>query len=713
MVGTTTLSKAVTPQVDASRRRRYLFPVSPPPETTPGEPLSATRRATLAAAASRIVPHAFAEAARGEALVSAIAARISRLSPPKRGDFETALDLLGNRWATLATGHHPLPFHLLAAEEQDRLLSRWTRSRVAALKSVVQAVRRLVLMLEYATSEAQREVGYRGPYFLRGPEVDWEGPLDGNPTDEEPVARGTRRAAVEAPAATSWKTRPSSGDTMLHAEIVVVGSGAGGAVAAARLAESGHDVLVLEEGESLEGEDFSEREGELHERLYADGGLRTTDDLAISLLQGATLGGGTTVNWMIMLRTPEWVLEEWAVRHGAEGMAPRDLDPVFERLESEVHARIVPDDAHSPNNRVLLDGARALGWAASPARINARNCLRTGFCGQGCRYGAKQGALQVFLPRAAQAGARIVTSMRVERIEFAELGGAFPLKRVHATASRPGEPPRPVVVEAPVVVVAAGAVGTPVLLQRSGLGGDAVGRYLRLHPTTALFGIFDREIYGAAGISLSAMCDEHLRRDDGYGFWLECPPIHPAITAVALPGLGTVHRDVMLRFRKLGSLVALVRDGADLDLSNGEVSTARDGRTRIRYRLGPRDSRHLIEAIIAGARLQLAAGAHEVRTLHANPVVVRGERDLGAIASRSVGPNDVALFSAHVNGTCRLGRDRATSGTDPHGERHGAPGVFIADGSLLPTAPGVNPQETIMALATIVAERIAARRRPG
>lgn len=713
MVGPATPGKGLTPPVDERRRRHYLFPVTPLPTTVSTDPLSATRRATLFAAAQRIVPHAFSDSARGEALVSAIAARISRLSPPKRHDFETALDLLGNRWATLATGHHPLPFHLLAAEEQDRLLHGWSCSRVAALKSVVQAVRRIVLLLEYATPEAQREIGYRGPYFLRGPEVDWEGPLQGDPTDDEPVARGARFAAVQRPPSATWKRNLPSGAAALRAEIVVVGSGAGGAVAAARLAESGHDVLILEEGEPLGGEDFSEREAELHERLYADGGLRTTDDLSVSLLQGTTLGGGTTVNWMIMLRTPEWVLDEWTVRHGVEGMTPRDLAPVFERIEHEVHTRTVPDDAHSPNNHILLDGARALGWAARPARINARNCLRTGFCGYGCRYGAKQGALEVFLPRAVRAGARVFASTRVERIEFAEHGGAFPLKRLHATVSRPGEQPRALSVEAPVVIIAAGAIATPLLLQRSGLGGDAVGRYLRLHPTTALFGDFDHEIYGAAGIPLSALCDEHLRQDDGYGFWIECPPIHPAVTAVALPGFGAEHHRVMQRFRHLGGLIALVRDGADLDMSNGEVNAARGGRTHIRYRLGPRDTSNMIAAITASARLHLAAGAREVRTLHTNPVVVRRERDLEAIASRPIGPNDVALFSAHVNGTCRMGRDRATSGTDPHGERYGASGVFVADGSLLPTAPGVNPQETIMALATVVSERIAARRRPG
>ncbi|HLA91117.1 MAG TPA: GMC family oxidoreductase [Gemmatimonadaceae bacterium] len=686
----------------------------PPAATALPEPLSATRRATLTAAASRIVPHAFAEATRGEALISAIAARIQRLPPPKRRDFEMALDLLGNRWATLATGHHPLPFHLLAPEEQDRLLQRWSRSRVGALKTIVQAVRRLVLLAEYATREAEREVGYRGPFYERGAELPWEGPLVGIASDADPVARGSRSAAVPAPRPSPWHTDASSVGATVRAEVVVVGSGAGGAVAAARLAEAGHDVLILEEGEPLDAGDFNEREGELHERLYADGGLRATDDLAISLLQGATLGGGTTVNWMVMLRTPDWVLEEWAARHGAEGMSPRDLAPVFERIEDEVHARTVPDDAHSPNNRILLDGARALGWATRPARINARNCLRTGFCGGGCRYGSKQGALQVFLPRAVGSGARVLASARAERIEFAERGGAFPLKRVHVVLTQRGASPRTVVVEAPVVVLAAGAIGTPVLLQRSGLGGDAVGRYLRLHPTSAVIGLFNQEIYAAAGIPLSAVCDEHLRRDaNGYGYWIECPSMHPALAAVATSGFGAQHREVMLQFRRLGSLIALVRDGADQELSNGEVSAARGGRTRIRYRLGPRDAQHLVEAIAASARLQLAAGAMEVRTLHTSPVIVRRERDLAAISARRVGANDVALFSAHVNGTCRFGRDRATSGTDLHGERFGAPGVFVADGSLLPTALGVNPQETIMALATIVAERVAARRRPG
>ena len=417
---------------------------------------------------------------------------------------------------------------------------------------------------------------------------------------------------------------------------------------------------------------------------------------------------------MIMLRTPDGVLTEWQEQHGTEGMRAQDLAPVFARIEDDLHVRVVPDAAHSPNNRMLLDGARALGWAARAAAINARDCRRAGFCGHGCRYGAKQDARQVYLPRAVAAGARILTDARVERVELAERGGAFPLKRLHVRPSVQRENGAAAIVEAPVVILAAGAIGTPTILQRSALGGAAVGRFLRLHPTTVVLGVADHEIYAGAGIPLSAICDEHARCDEnGYGFWLECPPLHPAITAGAIPGIGAAHREWMLRYRHLSGLVALVRDGADLGTSNGDVSVTRGGRVRVRYRLGVRDAQHLVRAIEAGARLQLAAGMREVLTLHTQPMVVRSERDLAHIRTRSVGANDIGLFSAHLNGTCRLGRDRETSGTDPNGECWDAPGMFVADGSLLPTAPGVNPQETIMAVASIVAARIAARRRPG
>jgi choline dehydrogenase-like flavoprotein len=203
----------------------------------------------------------------------------------------------------------------------------------------------------------------------------------------------------------------------------VIGTGAGGAVAAARLAEAGHEVVLLGEGGYYTAADFTEEEGPMTARLYAEGGTRATDDLSVAVFQGRSVGGGTTVNWMIMLRTPPYVLEEWETEHGLYGMGPKEMAPVFEEVEEEVHARTVPNDAHSPNNRIILEGARKLGWSAYSGKINASGCVRAGFCGLGCRYDAKQSMLLNYLPRAIEAGARLYSDVRAERIELAERGG--------------------------------------------------------------------------------------------------------------------------------------------------------------------------------------------------------------------------------------------------------------------------------------------------
>jgi choline dehydrogenase-like flavoprotein len=320
------------------------------------------------------------------------------------------------------------------------------------------------------------------------------------------------------------------------------------------------------------------------------------------------------------------------------------------------------------------------------------------------------------VPRALARGARLVSDARAERIEVVERAsrGRMPRKRVHATLVDPatGAPRARVVVEAPVVVVAGGAVETPALLERSGMGGGGVGRFLRLHPTTAVAARYGRTIHASAGIPLSVVCDEFAARDaNGYGYWIECPPMHPMLAAAALPGFGAAHRAMMRDYPRLGVLIALTRDGAERDRSSGGVRIGRDGLPRIHYRLTPADARHVAESIEAAARLHLAAGAEEVVTLHADPLRLRGERDLAALRAARVAPNRLALFSAHVNGTCRIGTDPRTSGTTPDAERHGIRGLFVADGSLLPTAPGVNPQETIMAVSTVVAGRIAERMR--
>lgn len=650
-----------------------------------------------------------------------VAQRIGTLASHQQQQLGQALDLFGSRLAGWVACGALTTFADAEASRQARWLDAWAESRVPALRTAFQAFRRLVLGTHYTEAMVARAIGHAGPLHERAPNVAWEGPLDTatEADDDGPVARGDRTARMPV----RDQAPPPSGivhghavthDVQRTADVVVIGTGAGGAVAAARLAEAGLEVVLLEEGRWFDATEFTEDEDTLAEQLYADGALRATDDLALQLLQGRAVGGSTTVNWMIMLRPPGFVFDEWVREHGLVDYSEAALAPAFARVEHDVHAREVPEAAHSVNNRVLLDGARALGWRVRGATINAKGCVRCGFCGVGCRYEARQGTLVTYVPRALAAGAVLHTETHVHRVETRERDGGAdtpPRKRVHATVrnARTGAT-HALTIDTPLVIVAAGAVGTPVLLQRSGLGNAVVGQYLRLHPTTATLGVFGHDIVGSAGIPLSAVCDEHLQwQDSPYGFWLECPPFLPGLGAVAVPGWGPAHAARMTRFRRLSSLIALTRDGAERTVSSGCVTVRRDGGVSLRYALTDADAARVRASIEAAARVQLAAGAQEVHTLHTSPLVVRRDADLVRLRSASVASNRVGLFSAHVNGTCRMGTDRRTSATSPDGALHGARGVHVCDGSLLPTAPGVNPQATIMALATVIADHLAAR----
>lgn len=674
--------------------------------------------ATLHALVETILPHL--DVPERQQLVRRTAERIERAPAAIRADLLRALAVLDSRPGALLVTGRLQRFSRQARPRRHGSFDRWSRSAIPAARAVHQALRRLVMSTWYVMEDSRRDAGVEAPLHSRAPRFAWEGPLGGEPTrDEEPVARRPDPSGTVPGAWPDQRSVPPAvvaraqvnGDRRLTADVVVIGSGAGGAVAACRFAEAGREVVILEEGPYLHAPDFTEDEGALMARLFADQAMRTTVDGAVSLLQGGAVGGGSTVNWMLMLRPPGHVLDEWS-RHDP-GMADlvAGLAPHLDRVEAEVHARLVPDDAHSPSNRALLTGARALGWRARAAMINARGCVRAGTCTLGCRYDAKQSVLLSYLPRALEAGATLHEGATVVRLEVAERGGGGPtppMKRVHAVVrdERSGNARGRLVVDAPIVVLAAGAVGTPAILQRSGLGGGGVGRYLRLHPTTAVMAQYDAETYPLAGIPQSALCDEFLQRDaNGYGFWIECPGLLPGLAAASLPGFGTAHLETVRRLRHLVAFIVLVRDGSGSDRSMGSVWVDRRGHTRVRYRLTRHDAENVRAGLESAARLHLAAGARSAMTLHTPPVLVHRADELGAVRAASVAPNRLGLFSAHVNGTCRLGADPATSGCGPTGERHGVPGLYVMDGSLLPTAPGVNPQETIMALASLLAER--------
>ena len=442
-----------------------------------------------------IVPQAYEESASAAGLRVLLAARVAAMPAHVRTGVVAALRVLAFAPARGLVHGRLAMWHKLDLALRAECFAIWGTCRLSLIRAIYQAVRRLVLSTYYGTPSAHRDIGVLPPLHQRLPQLEWEGPLPSpTPGIEGPVARADR--SVPVPRANPVR-QPApyevtlgsglSGTFRLSADVVVIGSGAGGAVAASVLAKAGREVVILEEGSHFAAADFTEDEATLFPRLYADCGYRATDDGSVALLQGCAVGGGSLVNWMIMLRTPAHVLDEWSRRFGLTGFSVEHMARALDSVEREVSAGLVTDRAHSPTNRVILDGANALGWRASAAMINAVGCVRAGTCSLGCRYGAKQSVARTYLLDAFQHGARLFADARVHRIAIRERstnGNHAPLKEVHATArnAATGEPTASILIEAPIVVLAAGGVGTPVILQRSGMGGGVVGRYLRLHP---------------------------------------------------------------------------------------------------------------------------------------------------------------------------------------------------------------------------------------
>jgi choline dehydrogenase-like flavoprotein len=517
------------------------------------------------------------------------------------------------------------------------------------------------------------------------------------------LVHGAERHAHEILAAAS-STEPARPDPPLdvtpalgwpsrrRVDAVVVGSGAGGAMVARTLARHGLEVVVVEEGRRFGVEEF--RTGHPLDRfaaLYRDGGATAALGLPPVVLPiGRGVGGTTLVNSGTCYRTPRRVLERWRDEHGLELADPDVFGPYLDDVWSTLQVGPVPLEVMGRNGLLALQGAKALGWAARPLDRNAPGCGGCCQCAIGCPRNAKFGVHLNALPEACAAGARIVSEARVERV-LAPEGRATGIVARRRDGSR-------LVVEAPIVVVAAGSTETPPLLRRSGLGRHPrLGRNLALHPAVGVAGRFVEPVVAWHGVLQSAGIEElHETR----GILAEATSTPPGMGTMILPGVGRRLLEEIEGADHLATLGAMVADAA-----SGSVLGRR--RALVRYDLAREDARRLLEAIGMCGRVLFAAGAREVLTGIASAPVVRDERALDeAIAHADVRSLHVAAF--HPVGTAAAGSDPERHPVDPQGRLRGARGVFVADGSVLPTCPEVNPQVTIMAMAMAIAETIAA-----
>lgn len=472
----------------------------------------------------------------------------------------------------------------------------------------------------------------------------------------------------------------------IDADVCVIGAGAGGAVVAAELAEGGAEVVVLEQGPRHEPDRFSARPLEMMARLYRDGGQGTTiGSPPILLPLGRGLGGTTLVNSGTCFRTPAPVLERWRREYGLEELADDDaLDPCFARVEAALSIAEVTPELAGRNAAVARRGAEALGWSHGYLRRNAKGCVGSGVCAFGCPTSAKQHVGITYVPRAEAAGAHIVTDVDVRHV-LVERGQARGVE-ARLTGAGGGR----LEVRAPRVVVAAGTIHTPLLLARSGLGRGSgeLGRNLSLHPATGAFALMDEVVDMARGVPQSFYVDEFTRE----GIMFEGVAGPPSYAAMALPLTGRRHAAVMAAYRNLAQFGLMVSDA-----SRGSVRSLA-GRAVIRYDLVEEDVARFRTGLQRLRELFEAAGAREVYL-----PLPRGVEPEHARA------RDLKLMAFHPLGTARADARPEHGVVDGELQLHGVRGVFVADGSAVPSALGINPQLTIMALATRLAYRLLDR----
>ena len=574
--------------------------------------------------------------------------------PELLADLDSFLDTIESVVFNLVTTGHPTRFSALSPGQREAYLQHWAASLIPLKRRGFQVMKRLTLLYGCGAEASPywQVAGYKRP------------PLD-----------AAAKAAV-------LRIRKLRAEEVVDADACVVGSGAGGGVVAAALAAAGKKVLVVERARLVPEADMNWHELPGYASFYLDRGIASSEDRAIAILAGSAVGGGTLVNWTTSLRLPDGVREEWR----QAGVAGLDAD--YDAVERRLDVDIDETNINGPNSR-LQRGAQGLGYSYLLTPRNVHGCGDCGHCGFGCRLGAKQSTMRTYLVDACLDGAEIADGAEAWRVETSAGKVTGVVVRVDGGEAR---------VRTPLVAVAGGSILSPALLLRSGIAPDQAGRNLRLHPTTAVIGIYREDVRGWEGPPQGVVIDHFFDLEAGYGFIIECPAVLPGILAASLPWWTSEQfQELLAQSPRMAAFITLVRDR-----DGGRVTVDGAGRQRVHYALGELERRHMVRAMTEAARLHQAAGAERFGSVHTPPVwgEPAGAEDFFAeVARRGVGENRLGLFTAHQMGSCRIGTSARDSVADPDGKVWGVDGLYITDASAFPTASGVNPMLTTMALA--------------
>ena len=514
----------------------------------------------------------------------------------------------------------------------------------------------------------------------------------------------------------------------ISADIAIVGSGAAGGVLAATLSElTTKDIVLVEKGGHFRHEYFDQREVDMS-ILYADRQARTTLDGTIPVQGGECVGGGTTVNFALSFDPKRDVWAGWRRDYGVGpfsfssgandfGITGLNMNTCLADVRKRINVHTPADSEINDNNRVFAAGCRAMGIPVKRFELNMIDCIGCGYCGQGCAYDRKLSTMVTYVPDAMRRQVKLVHHCDVQAVEIEQRGVVRTASGLRAIVrpTTPGSEKNsigagPLSIRAPLVIVSAGAIGSPVLLQRSGLPDphQTIGHGLILHPSLPIAGVFDRPLVNYRGIT-GAFYSDHFYGTDG--FYYECLFDHPVAASVALPGIGADHFALMSQYAKLAGFGALL---VDTPLGTNRVTWDESrGAPLIRYRISESDKARLRYAARTGVEIMLAAGAREA--------VLTSEEQLGTLGAARFKtrreaalcdrlqflPGQTFLSSAHAQGTVKMGEDVRRSVVNSRGESHQVKNLIVCDSSVFPMSCGANPMISIMTLARYQGKRIA------
>ncbi len=609
-------------------------------------------------------------------LVMKVEAAASKLPAEDVKDLKKVLKILSGKELGLTWGGPLKPFSNLTQKQREKLFFRWSKSSIGDLRKAFNVFRKLSTFLFYSenTENIQAvhdKMGYTIPLVNPPENIP---PL--------PINQGADREVV-------------------NCEYLIIGSGAGGGLAAGMLASAGRDVVLVEKGPYISEQNMTQREGEMVSSLYDRGGALATKDANITIFAGSCLGGGTTINWNASFETPEYILNEWALEH----QLPQVVQSDYAQSAAEVKNLFginTGNSSHNVQNQKLWNGASAVGCDPKLIARNVEGCKtqgiqNCGFCGHGCKAGCRNGTLKVSIRDAARNGAKIYCNAEVLKLNMngSKARGAEIRQIVDGV-------PTKFEVKAKKVIVACGAIHTPALLMRSGISHPELGKNLFFHPTVAMAGLYDDKIEPWFGPMMTTLVSDSIQLDGNYGYWIETPPVHPGVMAMTLPWVSRQqHKEDLALASHCGAFIVLTRDKY-----GGKVSLDKNGSAVVQYKMHSYDLNHSLQGMKQAAEIHLAAGAREVLFPHRTRKTVTSEMNNAEreklykyITSWRWRPNDYILYSAHQMSTCRMGGDAKKHPVQPNGKLVGHENIYIVDGSVLPSCPGINPMISILTLS--------------